>query len=35
MPPPMHMVTTTCLALRLRPSMSACITMRAPERPYG
>ena len=33
MPPPMHMVTTTCLAPRRLPSINACPTNRAPETP--
>ena len=33
MPPPMHMVTTTFLALRLLPSISAWPTSRAPVMP--
>ena len=31
----MHMVTTTFLAPRRLPSISACPTRRAPETPYG
>src|SRR5206468_156124 len=34
-PPPTHMVTTTRLAPRRRPSMSAWPTSRAPDMPYG
>ena len=33
MPPPMHIVTTTCLAPRFLPSISAWPTMRAPDMP--
>src|SRR5581483_32004 len=33
MPPPTHIVTTTCVAPRRRPSMSACPTSRAPDMP--
>jgi len=33
MPPPMHMVTTTCFTPRRRPSISAWPTRREPETP--
>mmetsp|Transcript_36202 Transcript_36202/g.116255 ORF Transcript_36202/g.116255 Transcript_36202/m.116255 type:complete len:229 (+) Transcript_36202:478-1164(+) len=35
MPPPTHMVTTTCLAPRRFPSSSACPTCREPVMPKG
>ena len=35
MPPPTHIVTTTWLAPRRRPSISACPTSPVPDIPYG
>ena len=33
MPPPMHIVTTTCFAPRRLPSISACAARRVPDTP--